>query len=294
MKEKLLVSLQNNLALAQNIAKQLKIKNEIIQLQNFPDEESYIRIEFDVKDKVILLLYALDHPNPKILPLIFIAKALRHLKANKIILITPYLPYMRQDKSFKSGEIISAKFFAELLSSYVDTLITIDPHLHRIKTLADIYTIPTITLHATKYIAEWIKQHISSALLIGPDEESEQWVADVAKMANTPLIICKKIRYGNKEVKLTVPEISDTTKTPIIIDDIVSTGGTLCALANILKENHFPKPICITVHALYDQTAQEAISKAGIETIISCNTIPHVSNQIDITHLILEGIKEIK
>ncbi|MDR3476792.1 MAG: ribose-phosphate pyrophosphokinase-like domain-containing protein [Gammaproteobacteria bacterium] len=90
-------------------------------------------MESDVKDKTILLICSLDHPNNKIFPLMFMAKILKELGAKKICLVSPYLPYMRQDKQFKSGETVTSALFAQLLSSFIDHLITIDPHLHQIK-----------------------------------------------------------------------------------------------------------------------------------------------------------------
>src|SRR5690606_3260659 len=108
----------------------------------------------------------------KILSLMFTAQTLKELGAKKIILISPYLPYMRQDKRFEPGEAITSQLFAKFLSNCVDYLITIDPHLHRIHHLSKIYSVPVLTLHATKEIARWIKENIKFPFLIGPDSES--------------------------------------------------------------------------------------------------------------------------
>lgn len=287
----MIISLSNNNFLAHALAKKLNIEIGKVEIRDFPDGETYIRVDSDVKNKTILLICSLDHPNNKILTLMFMAKKLNELGAKKISLISPYLCYMRQDKEFKPGEAITSQIFAKFLSRLVNELITIDPHLHRINTLADIYSIPTITLHAKKPIAEWIQNNIDSPILIGPDEESTQWIADVAAIIDAPFVIAKKIRQGDRKVSVMIPEIADTHKTPILIDDIISTGVSMCVVIQELLARHFKKPICIAVHALFDQTAEENIVRAGAKAIISCNTIAHSTNQIDMTDILIEAIR---
>lgn len=290
--ETIIFSLSKNLQLPHTLAQKLQVEIGLAEIRDFPDGETYVRIESDVKDKTILLVGSLDHPNYKILPLMFMSQTLKKMGAKKIKLISPYLSYMRQDKEFKSGEAITSILFAKFLSGFIDALITIDPHLHRIKNISDIYSIPTITLHATKLIADWIRTHIDSPLIIGPDEESAQWVADVAKNANAPYVVASKIRQGDRTVTISLPEINDIHKTPVLVDDIISTGVSMCALIQKLLDKNFKKPICIGVHALFDQEVQQNLIRAGAQQIISCNTIPHPSNKIDVTDLLLEGIKK--
>ena len=131
----------------------------------------------------MFLVCTLGRPNEKIMPLYFLAKTLRSLEASNITLIAPYLPYMRQDKIFNQGEGLSSRFFASLLSSFLDEIITIDPHLHRLHSMSQIYSIPVRVRHAAAYISEWIKVNVADALIVGPDEESEQWVSDIASLA---------------------------------------------------------------------------------------------------------------
>ena len=124
-----------------------------ITLHQFPDEETFIKIDSLVQDKNVVFIAHLENPNSKLLPLLFAAETVRGLGSKKIGLIAPYLPYMRQDKQFHSGESITSKYFAKLISNYFDGLITIDPHLHRWHALSDIYSIPAKALHATDSIS---------------------------------------------------------------------------------------------------------------------------------------------
>jgi len=293
MDNTLIFSLFDETVLADTLSSQLTIEKGSAEIRYFPDGETYVRIDSDVQNKTILLIAPLDRPDQKIVPLFFLAETLKKSGAKKICLISPYLPYMRQDKQFKPGEAVTSVLFAKLLSSFIDVLITIDPHLHRINALSDIYSIPTITLHATQAIAEWIAKNISSPLIIGPDEESAQWVSDIAKKIDAPYAIIKKIRYGDRRVSISIPEINADDKTPVLIDDIVSTGTTMATVIQSLAAKQFQKPIAIVVHALFSRETEKNLLRAGAEKIISCNTISHFSNTIDISDLLLESLKNL-
>jgi ribose-phosphate pyrophosphokinase len=201
-------------------------------------------------------------------------------------LITPYLAYMRQDKRFKPGEGITSEYFAQLISQFAETIITVDPHLHRRSSLAEIYAIPATVVHAANHISEWIKNNVDNPVLIGPDSESEQWVSEVAKNANAPFIVLEKIRHGDKDVEVSVPHLAKyKSHTPVLVDDIISTARTMIETVGHLKRAGMKPPICIGVHAVFSGNAYKDILNAGAEKAITCNTIQHESNGIDISDM---------
>lgn len=260
-----------------------------ITLHQFPDEETLIKIDFNAQERTIIFITSLDSPNTKILPLLFAAETVRSLGASKIILITPYLAYMRQDKMFEPGQSITSKYFAKLISRYFDGLITIDPHLHRWHTLNAIYDVPTQVLHATNNIAHWIHNNIKKPILIGPDAESLQWVQDIAQKAKAPYLILEKIRKGDSNVDVSIPDIEQYRDfTPVLIDDIISTGMTMIDTIKHLKALKMTSPICIGVHAVFAGDAYQMLLASGVEKIITCNTIQHISNGIDISNEIID------
>lgn len=278
--------------MASNLSSKSNIEMGIAETRYFPDEKIYIRITSEVKDKIIFLFCSLDHPNNKILSLLFMAKTLKELGATKICLISPYLPYMRQDKSFKSGEAITAIIFSKFISTFIDQLITIDPHLHRIKNLSEIFNILTSNLHLIHEISEWIRNNISAPHLIGPDEESSQWVREIANALKAPFSIIKKIRHGDRDVTISVPDINDTSKTPVLIDDIISTGTSMMAVIHDLISRGFKHPTCIGVHALFDENTYRKFLNSGAQKIITSHSIANFSNEIDITDVIAEVLKK--
>ncbi len=264
-------------------------------LRQFPDQETYLRILSDVKQKEVILVCTLYQPDDKILSLLFFCHLLKDLKATSICLIAPYMAYMRQDKAFNPGEAITSAYFAKLISSFVDRLITIDPHLHRRISMQEIYSIPCDVLHATTLISDYIKEHIPCALLIGPDSESEQWVSEIAKDAGVPFIILQKIRHGDTEVEVSIPEVENYKNyVPVIIDDIISTAHTMIETINHLKKTGMPPPVCIGVHAVFTEETFTDLLNSGAKEVITCNTIAHRSNSIDVSQMIIQTLKHKK
>jgi ribose-phosphate pyrophosphokinase len=288
-----LFSLYNCGDTAQKLAEQLSYDIGIIQFHTFPDGETSVIIDSNVKARRVIFLATLDRPNDKVLPLFFASETAKMLGASEIGLIAPYLPYMREDKQFHPGEGITAQYFAQMVSNHFDWLMTIDPHLHRFSSLDKIYTIPSYVLHSANFIADWIRKNVQNPLLIGPDSESEQWVANIARTANASYIILNKTRKGDQHIEVSLPSLEAYKhKTPILVDDIISTGRTMIEPIQQLKKQGMKAPICIAVHALFANDAYENLFNAGADKVITCNTIQHVSNKIDLIHLISQTLNK--
>jgi ribose-phosphate pyrophosphokinase len=280
-------ALPGNEELTNTLAKREQAEIGKAELRYFPDRETYVRVLSDVKQKNVVLVCTLHQPDDKLLPLYFLSQTLKTLGAKSVNLIAPYLAYMRQDKVFNEGEGVTSTYFAKLLSGFADSMVTIDPHLHRRSSLAEIYSIPTKVAHAADHISAWIKSNIDKPVLIGPDAESEQWVADVANKAGAHFTVLKKIRHGDNDVEVSVPQVDEyKTYTPVLVDDIISTGRTMIETINHLKKAGMKAPVCIGVHAVFAGNAYYDIQQTGAANIITCNTIPHLSNQIDISDLL--------
>ncbi len=288
----LIFSFPDNIDQAASLAKEVPFQLGGMEIHHFPDGESLVQIKTDVKDQDVNLYCSLNNPDSKAMAIMFFAKTAKELGAKSVRLITPYLGYMRQDKRFNEGEAITSRIFASFLSQHFDSLVTIDPHLHRHKTMKEIYNIPTQVIHAADAIANWIKENIDKSVLIGPDEESDQWVADVAHRANAAYTVLTKIRHGDKDVEVSVPDIDQYRDyTPVLVDDIISTGHTMIAAIEHLIETKMKPPVCIGVHGVFAGNAYKAMQLAGAGKIITCNTILHPSNEIDLSNLIAEKLK---
>lgn len=289
--QKIFFALPGNEPLTNSLADKCNAELGIAIIRQFPDGETYVKILSDVKDKQVIMVCTLDHPDNKVLPLFFLSQTAKELGAKCTYLISPYLAYMRQDKRFHAGEGITSTYFSKLASSFADSLITIDPHLHRRNNLSEIYSIPTTVLHASNLISDWIRKNITKPLLVGPDSESSQWVSEVAKNSEAPFIVLEKTRKGDDEVEISVPQVINyKNHTPVLVDDIISTAQTMIATVIHLKNAGMKKPFCIGVHGIFANNAYADLLYAGAEDVITCNTIPHESNRIKIDDIIVSSI----
>lgn len=280
-------ALPGNENLAAKIAARLDAEIGKTTLRQFPDKETYIRIHSEVKGKRVIMVCTLNNPDEKLLPLYFLSQTAKALGADCTCLVAPYLAYMRQDKQFKPGEGITSAYFAKFISNFADSLITIDPHLHRRHSMGEIYTVPCTVLHAAGLISTWIRDTIEKPVLIGPDSESEQWVEAVAKNAGAPFIVLEKIRHGDREVEVTVPHVEKYREhLPVLVDDIISTARTMIETIGHLKKAGMKPPVCIGIHGIFAGNAFEELKAAGVATIVTTNTIGHPTNKIEIADLI--------
>lgn len=292
MASPILFALPGNEALAQHLAQINDWQLGRLQVRSFPDGESNLRFLDDVSGRSVIFVCTLDFPDRKIMPLYFAASVARELGASKIGLVLPYLAYMRQDARFHPGEGITSAHFARLISRIGDWMLTVDPHLHRHHDLSDIYTIPSLVVQAAPEIAKWVKANVQLPVLIGPDQESEQWVAAVAKLAACPHTVLHKIRRGDRDVEVSIPDTSLWQgMTPILVDDIASTGRTMLAAAKHLLAAQLAAPICIAVHALFAEDAYQNLLDANLAGVVSCDTVLHISNKISMAQALAAGMR---
>ena len=295
MTKTLIFSMPGNQDCAENLCRELDWEMGALQVHRFPDGESNPRFLTSVAGREIAIVCTLDHPDEKILVLYLVAQVARELGAVRVGLIVPYLPYMRQDARFHEGEGITSIHFSKLLSECGDWLVTVDPHLHRHHDLSSLYSVPTRVVHASIAISEWIVENVLHPIIIGPDVESEQWVAEVARAVGCPYRVLQKTRHSDEDVDVSVPDGMDMRgRTPVLVDDIASTAHTLIAAIWQLNEMKYggTAPICVVVHALFAERSYTELQATGVQQIVSCNTVLHASNRIDVCKEITISIKE--
>jgi ribose-phosphate pyrophosphokinase len=274
---------------AAKLAERLGLALITPEVRRFPDGELYVRIE-RVEEHVVLVGSLYPSPAERFLELAFLAATARDLGATRVGLVAPYLAFMRQDVQFQPGEGVTSAYFARLVSSAVDWMVTVDPHLHRHHSLEGIYGIPTTIAHAAPMIADWVRREVAHPMLVGPDAESEQWVAAVATACEAPFVILEKTRRGDRDVSISEPPALNG-HTPVVIDDIVSTGKTMVEATRRLRASGSVAPVCVAIHAVFADAVNDELVAAGATGIITCNTIPHASNRICVAESIAEATK---
>ncbi|RYZ74724.1 MAG: ribose-phosphate diphosphokinase [Lysobacteraceae bacterium] len=286
-----MLSFPDDLALATAVAARLGARRGRLDWRHFPDGESLVAIDEDLAGDEVVLFSSLNDADRKALPLRLAADTAREFGARRVGLVAPYLGYLRQDARFHRGESISARSFARFLDQGLDWLVTVDPHLHRIATLGQVLRMPATAVAAAPLLAQWIRDEVDRPMLIGPDSESEQWVAEVARLAGVSHQVLRKQRHGDREVEVSLPDPGLLRgHTPVLVDDIASTGRTLLATLAHLQPLQLPAAVCVVIHPLFAGGAWQELQRAGAGRIVSTDSIAHPSNAISLAAPIAEAV----
>ena len=267
---------------ARNLATQLKADYATVDTHCFPDGESKLTLPANLPDYVAFCR-SLDQPNKKLVELMLAAKTARDLGAKHLTLVAPYLCYMRQDMAFHPGEAISQKIIGHFLAEYFDALLTVDAHLHRVRNILE--AVPATqaeNLCSAGLIGDYVKARIENPLFLGPDEESEQWVQAAASNGKFQYTVALKKRKGDRNVEITLPDLSFTQRNVVIVDDMASTGQTIIETAKLLSQRNVRSVHCAVTHALYYDEVSTRMQQAGIQAVWSTDSVQHPSNQISL------------
>lgn len=285
MSAPLVVSLPDYTEPAQRLAAVLGFDFEVVELHRFPDSEYRVTVPTQQTTHIIVC-QSLDHPNDKLIALLLAIQTLRANGVKRVTLVAPYLCYMRQDKAFHAGEAISQQIIGRYLADLVDDLITVDAHLHRVKTLQQAVPLKNaINLSAAPVLGEFLQQQHLQPLLLGPDAESQQWVQQIAAAGDYEWAVATKQRHGDVAVSITLPEIDFHSRTIVLVDDVVSSGHTLAQAATGIIKAGATDVRCLVTHALFAEGALELLQQSGIKDIWSSDSICHQTNVIHLADM---------
>jgi ribose-phosphate pyrophosphokinase len=274
------------------LAASIGAEHQVLDIHEFPDGESRVRLRGACAGRSVIVVCGGRHPNTSALPAYFAAVTARSMGATSVGLVSPYLAYMRQDTQFHEGEAVSAVAYARFLASVFDWLVTVDPHLHRMKTLDAVFSVPAACVSSMPAVADWIGANVSHPVLVGPDRESTQWAETVARRIGCPWTILEKTRTGDREVTVSLSGSEVLRgRSPVIVDDIVSSGRTVIETILALRKLGAAPVTCAVVHALFAGDAESAIREAGVARLVSTNTVVHGTNEIDVVPLLVEPVR---
>ncbi len=286
-----LYAMPGNEVFAELLALHTGYQRQQLLLHHFPDGETLVQMASPPQGFDAVIVCTLDHPDPKVLPLMMAAATARELGAARVGLVAPYLSYMRQDMRFRPGEAISARIFGDWLGHTFDWLVTVDPHLHRYATLAEVYPRAACVVHAAARLAAWIDAHVTMPLIIGPDSESAQWVTAVSNLLCAPSVVARKERHGDRDVEIFLPEMGKwRDHTPVLLDDIVASGATMLQTLRSLQGRTSLSPVCVALHGLFAEGSLENLLAEGAGLIVTSNSIITDTSQIDISKPVAEAM----
>jgi len=287
----IILAFPDYLSQAQRLAKRLNAPLAEVSLHHFPDSESFIQLPSSLPEHVIVCR-SLNQPNDKLIELLLCATTARELGVKRLTLVAPYLSYMRQDFANQPGVAVSQRIIGKMLANLFDDVLTVDPHLHRISSLDQAIPIKNaISLTAADEIGRFLKRKLDYALLLGPDSESEQWVATIANKIGFDYCIAQKERQGDKDIEMILPGNNFVNKTIVIIDDMASTGRTLGKAAELLQAAGAGDIYAVVTHPLFCDDAEAHILQAGIKAIWSTDSIDHPTSCIKLDALLANAIK---
>lgn len=277
---------------AKRLAARLGLTCGEIALHRFPDGE--LRVTVAAAAETTILYAPLDHPNNKLIALLFAAEALRRGGAKRLVLVAPYLCYMRQDAAFHAGEAISQRAIGTLLAGLVDRIVTVDAHLHRTPDIGSVFAgSEAENLSAMPAIAIALAPDIDPAtVVIGPDAESEPWVSDLAGRLRLQHTVARKVRHGDRSVEIAFADPALLAGRPaLLVDDIVSSGTTLIEAAKALHALGASAVDAVVTHALFPPAMMAAFAAADIRSIRSTDSVPHPSNAITLDDTLATALR---
>ncbi|MEJ2142099.1 MAG: ribose-phosphate diphosphokinase [Gammaproteobacteria bacterium] len=278
---------------AQHLAEALSLPCHLIDIHHFPDSESRVTLP-DLAFRHAIIYCGLEHPNNKLIELLLTVKTLRKSSCNRVSLVAPYLCYMRQDMAFHKGEAVSQDIIGKYLAELFENIITVDAHLHRTSSLQKVFPeTNSVHISAARLFSHLLREKVTDALLMGPDEESEQWVKLIADNCKLDYAVARKVRHGDKQVSILIPDtdINFNNRHIVLIDDVISSGSTLINITKQLHTKNISQVDALVTHALFDTSTYNNLRQAGINEIWSSDSIPHSTNKVSVVPILAEQVK---
>lgn len=276
----MLLYFEDELNSATRLAQAADLPAIMVERHRFPDGEIKLRLPETLPAQLVIFR-TLNAPNDKLIELLLAAQTARTLGTTHLTLVAPYLAYMRQDMAFRPGEAISQRIVGKFLAGLFDAVITVDPHLHRVATLQQAVPLThAIVLSGAPMLSDWIAARRQNPLLIGPDEESAQWVAMAAARHGFDHAVCRKVRRGDRDVEVALPDVALTGRQVVLLDDVASTGHSVARAAHLLLAAGAVSVDVAVTHALFADDALQVMQNAGIGEVWSTDCVAHPSNAV--------------
>jgi len=271
--------------IAGNLANRLQLPLLHTIYKRFPDDEFYVRVLDNITGKDVVIVQT-AYPDTKIVELLLMQDAIHDAGAKKIIVVLPYFGYSRQDKKFQAGEAISARAIAQHISLHADYVITVDPHKEHI---LKFFTVPAFSCSAVSTIA----QHLMAKnidFILAPDKGAKERAKAAAEIIHCEYDYLEKTRINGTTVKIAPKKLDARDKNVAIIDDIISTGGTMANSITELKKQGAKAVFIACTHGLFIGNAKEKLLAADCDEIISTDSIDSDFSKVSVAECIANTI----
>ncbi|MEM4831547.1 MAG: ribose-phosphate diphosphokinase [Sulfolobales archaeon] len=261
------------------LSKHLRTSYYDVEVKEFPDGEIYVRIPVDVNGLDVIYVNSLARrPNDLLVEAVLTLETIADLGARTIYSVLTYIPYARQDSRFNPGEAVSALVIAKLLKSLrVDRIYTFDLHLHRFRDPKRVFGDNFVNLTAVRDLVKYVSTYhkLGDCVIVGPDEESEQWAKIASEeLGGAPYTVMEKKRVSASEVVIE-PRDPDVVRgrTAVVVDDIISTGGTVVETVRVLRSLGVRDVYVAVTHAILAGRAYSRLVQLELRDLVASDTV---------------------
>jgi ribose-phosphate pyrophosphokinase len=278
--------------LAAKVARDLDENLSPIETRRFPDGERYIRIKGEIPKEAVVIQSTGYPQDENLMELFLILKNLKSLGVERTRVVIPYFGYGRQERRFMSGEAVSAVIVAELLEAAgASEIYSINLHEKNIK---EFFNIPVHEISAMPLIANYINETVDDPMIIGPDKGARGFANEIAEILNCESDHLEKTRISPEKVETKPKKLDVDGRNVVIIDDIISTGGTIVNATKILKDLGAKKVVVGCVHPVLVEDALLKIFAAGVDDVFSTDTLRSDVSTISVAQLVAGYLKKFK
>jgi len=261
-----------------------------IETRRFPDGERYIRIKGEVPKEVVVIQSTGYPQDENLMELFLLLKNLKSLGVERTRVVIPYFGYGRQERRFKSGEAVSAVIVAELLEAAgASEIYSINLHEKNIK---EFFNIPVHEISAMPMIANYINEQIDDPMIIGPDKGALGFAEEISGILKCDCDYLDKTRISPEKVEMKPKNLDVKGRDVVIIDDIISTGGTIVSASRILNDLGANKVIVGCVHPILVEDALLKIFAAGVDDVFATDTLKSDVSTISVAPLVAGYLKK--
>ncbi len=279
--------------LAHRVSDILDVRTSSLESKIFPDGDSYFRLKEVVQGEDVAVIQSTYPPQDRnLIQLFLLVDGLMDLGCSRVYSVVPYLAYMRQDKRFLAGEMIGGRSILKLLKCLqIERLITIDIHNREILTSLGQ---SGVDISAVPLLASWIgSRGWRSPLIVAPDKGASQRAEAVSKALGTDYVVGHKTRdrHTGKVTAELDSSLNVRGRETVIVDETIARGDTVIKTAEILLARGAKSVAAICTHGLFLENAVDRIQDAGVEEVISTDTIPSPNSKISVAPIIADALR---
>lgn len=277
------ISTEHSQVLATRVARALDVKLVDVTFSRFPDGEHYLKTG-ELDDETVIIGSVPD--NDALVQLILLIDACGESRCRLVI---PYMAYARQDKQFNKGEPLSARAVARALSCGVDEVTTINIHDPAV---LPHFSVPARNISVAEDIGLYLRTlDLKNPLILAPDDGALKFAQGVAAVGGWDVDHLEKTRLSGVEVRMDNKQLSAASRSIVIVDDIISTGGTIATAAGMLYQQGATEVYTACVHGVFTSGAYARLMTSGIRDLVCSDTIERACSRISAADRIAHALK---